>query len=84
MGIIKTAKANLIVEAAAKARDAGRRVFVAQMRSPLTKTEAWSGGIDDWSQMVDAVEAQGWRLDRWAVTLDAKGRPAAYPLFRRA
>ena len=32
---------------------------------------------------VDAVEANGWVLDRWSVNFDSGGTFNAFPLFRR-
>lgn len=34
--------------------------------------------------MIEAIEDVGWRLEHWAVGVDAKGRGEAYPLFRRS
>lgn len=82
MGMMKTAKAESLADDAAKATAAGRRTFAAVLNSPRTRPDM-SGGIDDWSQMIDAVEAQGWRLEQWTVGQDGKGRPQAYPVFRR-
>jgi hypothetical protein len=33
--------------------------------------------------MIEAIEGAGWTLVDWAVAHDSKGRPEAYPLFRR-
>jgi len=43
----------------------------------------FSGNIDDWSPMMEAVESVGWRLHTWAVVQDNKGNPQAMPLFIR-
>lgn len=80
--MLKTAKAQTLADEASDAIAAGRMTFAAMLNSPKTRPDM-SGGIDDWSQMIDAVEASGWRLDQWTVGQDAKGRPQAYPVFRR-
>lgn len=82
MGFIKNAKTNLVLDAARKARESGRQVFAAVLNSPGLRPDM-SGGIDQWADMIDTVEAEGWRLEQWTVAQDPKGRPQAYPLFRR-
>ena len=83
MGWIKDAKATKVAADAAKARDAGQTVFAVMLNSPATHP-GLSGEIPDWSLMVTAIEAEGWRLEQWTASVDSKGRPQAYPLFRRA
>jgi hypothetical protein len=83
MGLIRNMKAGVVENDAARAFAAGAGVFTPRLNYPATHSPA-SGGIADWSQMVDAIEAVGWRLEHWSVASDAKGRPEAYPLFRRA
>lgn len=82
MGWIKDNKADMLAKAAAKAREEGLPVFAALLNSPATHS-GLSGEVRDWSLMVTAVEAEGWRLDSWTASVDTKGRPQAYPLFRR-
>ena len=43
-----------------------------------------SGSISGWAEMIESVEACGWRLQQWSVATDEKGRPEAYPLFVRS
>jgi hypothetical protein len=81
MGMIRTAKANAIAKDAAGARSAGRRTFAAVLNYPSSRPGV-TGGIDDWSAMVDEIENEGWQLTHWSVGTDDKGRPEAYPLFR--
>ena len=82
MGFIKDIKGDSIAKDAAKALEAGRSVFTPILNMPGSNP-GMSGAVDDWAVMVGAIEAVGWRLDQWAVGLDAKGRPQAFPLFRR-
>jgi hypothetical protein len=82
MGIFKDAKVSTLAAEATKAAEAGRSVFAPKLNTPATQ-HSLSGEIVDWSMMVAAVESAGWRLEHWSVAMDAKGRPEAYPLFRR-
>lgn len=82
MGIFKDAKASTIGAEAKKAADNGQAVFATLMNSPSSH-HGMSGEINDWSLMIQAIEAEGWRLSEWSVGADTKGRPQAYPLFRR-
>lgn len=82
MGWIKNAKAAMLAGEARKAAERGQRVFAAMLNSPATMADL-SGEVPGWGDMIDAVEASGWKLDQWAVGSDHKGRPQAYPLFRR-
>lgn len=83
MGIFKDAKVSHLSDEAAKAAAEGRGVFTAMLNSPALRGEM-SGSIADWALMIEAVESQGWRLQHWSIGQDHKGRPQAYPLFRRA
>ena len=51
------------------------------------KTSIWSapghGGIDPWSESLQAVESMGWTLAHWSTTADSGGNVSAYPVFRR-
>lgn len=82
MGIFKDLKSSMVGKEAAKAREDGRLTFAALLNTPASHTGV-SGVIDDWGVMVDAIEAEGWSLSMWAAAVDAKGKPQAYPLFRR-
>lgn len=83
MGIFKDAKSNMLGEEARKAADAGAAVFSPRLNLP-SSMHNMSGNVADWSLMIQAIEAQGWSMVHWSVAMDAKGRPEAYPLFRRA
>ncbi|WP_036453699.1 hypothetical protein [Mycolicibacterium smegmatis] len=82
MGFIKDAKANMLREEAQRAIQQGRTVFVAMLNTPITH-HTMSGSVAGWAEMIESVEACGWHLADWSVAMDAKGRPQAYPLFRR-
>lgn len=82
MGFIKDAKASQLGTEAQKAHEDGDYFFTPLLNSPSTH-HGMSGNIRDWAVMVQAVEAAGWVLDQWTVAADNKGRPQAYPLFRR-
>lgn len=83
MGIIRDAKANTLAKQAAEAREKGQPVFAAVLNSPAFRPD-FSGEVVDWSMMLAAIEAEGWVLYNWSAGSDPKGRPQAYPLFRRA
>lgn len=80
MGLFKDVQASTLAAEARKAIEAGRCVFTPMLVMPATKP-TMSVGIDDWAVMIDAIEAEGWTLDRFTVSGD---KPVAYCLFRRA
>lgn len=82
MGFIKDAKSNMVAVEAARALAQGRTTFTPMLNTPATQ-HALSGSVAGWAEMIEAVEGQGWQLAHWAVAHDIKGRPQAYPLFRR-
>lgn len=73
-----------VVDQARTARAAGRRTFAPVLLAPFSPLKAVTGDVGDWSETVDAVEAEGWTLFQWAVAADKAGRVSAYPLFRKA
>lgn len=83
MGFIKEAKVTQLGTEAAKAAADGRMVFTPMLNSPALHG-GLSGNIADWSLMIEAIESAGWVMQHWAIGQDSKGRPQAYPLFRRA
>ena len=83
MGIFKEAKVSALGDEARRAAEEGRTVFAPKLNTPASQ-HGLSGAISGWAEMIEGVEAEGWRLDHWSVAMDAKGRPEAYPLFRRA
>ena len=82
MGFFKDAKAGALAKEAAGALEAGAVVFTPRLNFPTTM-HGMTGAITDWSLMVSEVESVGWRLEHWSVAMDTKGRPEAYPVFRR-
>ncbi len=82
MGWIKDAKRNMLAEEAARAVQEGRTVFAPMLNTPMSQ-HTMSGSVAGWAEMVESIEEQGWQLQQWAVAMDTKGRPQAYPLFRR-
>lgn len=82
MGWVKNLKADVIAGEARKAAERGQTVFAAMLNTPMTMPDL-SGEVPGWGDMVAAVEAQGWRLEHWSAGADHKGRPQAYPVFRR-
>lgn len=83
MGFIKDMKANVVSTEAARAITEGRTVYAPMLNTPATQSGT-SGSVSGWAEMIESIEACGWRLDQWAIAQDSKGRPQAYPLFRRA
>jgi hypothetical protein len=83
MGRIKDAKANTVRSEAERALKEGRSIYTPKLNTPMTHG-GLSGSIPGWAEMIEAVEGVGWRLDRWSVSTDQRGRPEAYPLFRRS
>lgn len=86
MGIIKQSKANTLASEAERAYKQGRTVFAPMLNSPMSQSASFtvSGSVSGWAEMIEAIEAHGWVLTQWSVAADTKGRPQAYPLFRRA
>lgn len=82
MGFIKEAKSVLLSDEAEKAAANGDVIFTPVLNMPQSH-HGMSGNVRDWALMIASVEAAGWRLEQWTVGQDNKGRPEAYPLFRR-
>lgn len=82
MGWITNTKSKILFQDAQKAWEAGHMVFAPMLNTPAMNS-GLSGAVGDWAEMIEAVEAVGWRLTNWAIGSDTRGRPQAYPLFRR-
>lgn len=82
MGWIKDAKANALLQEAQRAIQEGRTVFTPMLNTPMTQ-HTMSGSVAGWAEMIEAIESCGWFVQQWSVASDIKGRPQAYPLFRR-
>jgi hypothetical protein len=85
-----TRHSDVLADEAREAAEAGLPVFITVLHS-LTTTGVFGGPNVgslpvrlEWAKRVAAIEAEGWRLEQWAVDHDAKGNPNAYPVFRRA
>lgn len=63
MGWIKDSKANKLREEARAAYERGQSVLMTVMKVPNTRPN-WSGEVNDWSLMVQAVEAEGWTVEQ--------------------
>jgi hypothetical protein len=83
MGWVKDAKQRELGVEARRALEEGRTVFAPMLNTPMTQ-HSLSGSIAGWAEMIESVEQAGWKLTNWSVAHDAKGRPQAYPLFRRS
>jgi hypothetical protein len=82
MGMFKDAKAAGLGKEASKALEDGATVFTPRLNFPATM-HGLSGNVSDWAAMVQEIESVGWTLVQWSVAMDTKGRPEAYPVFRR-
>lgn len=78
MGWIKEAKANVAGNHAARARDEGRQVLVFLVDVPRSASQG--SPISGVAEQIEAVEAEGWRLDHLA----AKDAGSMVALFRRS
>jgi len=82
VGIIKQAKQDMVGTQARRAIEEGRTVFTPRLNTPWSHG-GQSGSVPGWAEMIEAIEAVGWTMVDWSVSTDEKGRPEAYPLFRR-
>jgi hypothetical protein len=85
MGWIKDRNVDVLATEARDAALRGERVFVTVLHSGAV-TDAGSGELQvrtEWARRIDAIEANGWRLEHWSISLDGKGNPVGVPVFRR-
>ena len=82
MGFMGNNKAMSMQKSARVAWDAGNAFFTPVLNFPMFKL-GFSGNVEDWSPMMEAVLSVGWKLQTWAVVQDNKGNPQAMPLFVR-
>lgn len=82
MGFIKDQKADLLLRDAQRAMSEGRTVFAPRLLGAGSQVDM-SGSMSGWAEMIEAIESAGWVMYHWSVTNGAKGRPEAFPLFRR-
>ncbi len=65
MGFIKQAKADSLAGDAERAWNEGRTIFIAQFRGGVGHTAALSRPISGVAEMLEAVEAVGWKMDQF-------------------
>lgn len=82
MGLLGKVKSDVIGSQASAAAESGSPVFVARINVDIGDA-GFSGEVKHAAGIVSAVEAAGWHLDQMSYTLDKKGRPEGYFLFRR-
>lgn len=82
MGFIDRVKSSKISDEAERAASQGRTVFLARINVGMTDA-GMSGTVTGAAEIIEAVEAVGWRLDQMSYTNDAKGKPEGYYLFRK-
>ena len=82
MGFMANNKAQTMLKSAQTAWNADAKYFTPLLNFPTFKL-GFSGNVDDWSPMIEAIESVGWRLHTWSVVQDNKGNPQAMPLFTR-
>ncbi|MFC4531495.1 hypothetical protein [Sphaerisporangium dianthi] len=82
MGFIKNAKIDALKQEAHRALEEGRWVFTPRLNTPAFHHD-FTGSVSGWAEMIEAIEASGWMLVHWSVSTDQRGRPEAYPFFRR-
>lgn len=83
MGIFKDAKSDTMASHARRAAAEGRQVFVAQFRGAVSHSPKLSRPVQDVAEMIEAVEAEGWRTDQFtAVPYDSNMTITI--LFRRS
>lgn len=79
MGIFSYAKPQAFVESARVRFDAGHTIHTIVWEGPSARI----GPIDEFSNLVELVEAVGWRLDRVDPLAFTGGRPTILLVFRR-
>jgi hypothetical protein len=70
-------KVRKMADAARRAIEEGRLIFTARLYGPEGFNN-YRAPVGNWSEAIEAIEAEGWELTNWAVS---EGN--AYPLFRR-
>lgn len=83
MGMIKDAKIQIAVDAAAKAEKAGRSVLVYRQNVPWGKSGI-SGAIPDMGEVIEVIEQRGWHLEHLAYDPQQSSNGGCLLLFRRS
>ena len=79
MGFIKDAKANTVKAHAERAVNEGRKVFVCRFDPGMSSKHGVSGSVSGVAEMIESVEAAGWKMDNFQTTSDH----AIIGLYRR-
>jgi hypothetical protein len=82
LGFIDRVKTTKISGEAERAVREGRVVFLARINVGMTDVGA-SGTVTGAAEIIESIEAVGWRLDQMSYAQDRKGSPEGYYLFRR-
>lgn len=83
MGIFSDTKSNVVAADAKKAREQGRSVFVCLFKAGLISGGTTSGSLGHVAEMIEAVEAEGWRLDQFGYSDGDSKSDRVVGLFRR-
>ena len=62
MAFMRSTKTSTVGSAAARAREEGHSIFIAQLHPGAHSTGWISGSASDLSEMIESIEAQGWAL----------------------
>lgn len=82
MGFIKDNKTSVVHTQATRARAEGRTVFVARLNTPALDS-GFTGSLAGVAEMIEAVEAAGWRMENMSYSQDKHGKAAeGYFMFR--
>lgn len=82
MGMIKQSKIGTVRADAQRAREEGRRVFVAVFKAGVLSSGMFSGGLGHIAEMIEAVEAEGWRLEHFTYDSTESRTDRVCGLFR--
>lgn len=83
MGFIKDAKASTMAGHAKRAMDEGHTVFVVRIQAAWSTANRLSGPMEDTAEQVEAIERQGWVMDRVSYVMRKDDKPEGIYLFRR-
>jgi hypothetical protein len=84
MGIMRQAKADSMAAHAQRARQEGRQVLVVRIQTRFWSAGAFSGPMDDTAEMIEAIERNGWVMDRMSYVIKRDDKPEGIYLFRPA
>lgn len=81
MGLMKTIKTNTATADAARARTEGRTVYVHRFGMPNLNSSV-SSSVPGAAEVIEAIEAAGWRLEHMAHNAEDRGHGSLVLLFR--